>query len=178
EKSLKRARFFKLQAIAADGRMFHGMSPCSELAVNRFGGRRFPAREEKRSAERAICRTEWKRLAFRLFICGSPQTDPIVAVTAGQQVSTFAGMALCERHRTSDRYGFRRSRDMQEDRIQKLEILVTEHERTIEELSNQLTEHWATIDRLEKMLHSLAERFLTLEEAVAPEVPVTKPPHY
>ncbi|GAA4524973.1 SlyX family protein [Chelativorans composti] len=67
---------------------------------------------------------------------------------------------------------------MQEDRIQKLEILVTEHERTIEELSNQLTEHWATIDRLEKMLHSLAERFLTLEEAVAPEVPGTKPPHY
>ena len=41
---------------------------------------------------------------------------------------------------------------MSSERIEKLEILVTEHERTIEELSNQITEHWATIARLEKTL--------------------------
>lgn len=67
---------------------------------------------------------------------------------------------------------------MSSERIEQLEILVTEHERTIEELSNQLTEHWATIARLEKTLSALAERFLTLEEQLAPEIPVTKPPHY
>jgi len=68
--------------------------------------------------------------------------------------------------------------EMSSERIEKLEILVTEHERTIEELSSQITEHWATITRLEKTLAALAERFLTLEEQMAPEIPVTKPPHW
>lgn len=67
---------------------------------------------------------------------------------------------------------------MSDERIEKLEILVTEHERTIEELSGQITEHWATINRLEKTLSALAERFLTLAEQLAPDVPVTKPPHW
>lgn len=67
---------------------------------------------------------------------------------------------------------------MSAERIEKLEILVTEHERTIEELSNQLTEHWTEIGRLEKTLSVLAERFLTLEEQMTPDVPVTKPPHW
>jgi len=70
------------------------------------------------------------------------------------------------------------SREMSDERIEKLEILVTEHERTIEELSSQITEHWATINRLEKTLSALAERFLTLEEQMAPDVPVTKPLHW
>lgn len=72
----------------------------------------------------------------------------------------------------------RRKFEMSDDRLEKLEILVTEHERTIDELSNQVTEHWTEINRLRKTLSALAERFLTLEEQMAPDVPVTKPPHW
>lgn len=72
----------------------------------------------------------------------------------------------------------RREFEMSDDRIEKLEILVTEHERTIEELSTQVTEHWAEINRLRKTLSALGERFLTLEEQLSSDVPVTKPPHW
>lgn len=67
---------------------------------------------------------------------------------------------------------------MNNDRLEKLEILVTEHERTIEELSNQLNEHWAEINQLRKTLTVLAERFLQLEGELSPDVPITKPPHW
>ena len=63
-------------------------------------------------------------------------------------------------------------------RIEQLEMLAAEQEKTIEELSTQLTEQWKTIDALQKKLDRLTERFLTLEEQVAPDVPVTKPPHW
>lgn len=69
-------------------------------------------------------------------------------------------------------------RKMSDERIEKLEILVAEHERTIEELSSQINDHWNEIDRLQKTLNALAQRFLTLEEQLAPDVPVTKPPHW
>ena len=67
---------------------------------------------------------------------------------------------------------------MSDERLERLEILVTEQERTIEELSSQITEHWATITRLEKTMSALAERFLTLEDQLTPDVPVTRPPHW
>ncbi len=34
------------------------------------------------------------------------------------------------------------------------------------------------IDRLQKKLDALVNRFMTLEEQVQPDMPVTKPPHW
>ena len=65
-----------------------------------------------------------------------------------------------------------------ENRMTTLEIRAAEQEKTIEELSGQLAEQWRTIERLRKKLDTLTDRFLVLEEQAAPEVPVTKPPHW
>jgi SlyX protein len=64
------------------------------------------------------------------------------------------------------------------DRLTTLEIRYAEQERTIAELSDQLAEQWKTIGRMERKLDVLTERFLALEERTAPEIPVTKPPHW
>jgi len=64
------------------------------------------------------------------------------------------------------------------DRLTNLEIRTAEQERTIEELSGQIAGQWKTIDALKRRLDALTERFLTLEEQAAPDVPVTKPPHW
>jgi len=72
----------------------------------------------------------------------------------------------------------RRSTDVTADRLTNLEIRAAEQERTIEELSGQIAEQWKTIDALKRRLDALTERFLTLEEQAAPDVPVTKPPHW
>ena len=60
----------------------------------------------------------------------------------------------------------------------RLEILVTEHEKTVEELSGQIAEQWKVIEAMRRKLDALTDRFLVLEEQTAPDVPVTKPPHY
>jgi len=65
-----------------------------------------------------------------------------------------------------------------DERLTTLEMRSAEQERTIAELSEQIAEQWKTIDRLQKKLGALTERFLTLEEQAAPEVPVTRPPHW
>ena len=67
---------------------------------------------------------------------------------------------------------------MSDDRLAKLEMLAAEQERTIEELSGQLVEQWKLIERMQKKLDMLTERFLALEERTAPDIPVTKPPHW
>lgn len=67
---------------------------------------------------------------------------------------------------------------MTEERIVQLEILVAEQERTIAELSNELAEQWKVVNVLERKLNALINRFLELEEQSAPEVPITKPPHW
>lgn len=64
------------------------------------------------------------------------------------------------------------------DRLTTLEIRAAEQEHTIEELSGQLAEQWKTIEALRKKLDALTDRFLVLEEQTAPDVPVTKPPHW
>ncbi|WP_368855762.1 SlyX family protein [Escherichia coli] len=48
----------------------------------------------------------------------------------------------------------------------------------MEELSGQIAEQWKTIERIQKKLDALTSRFLALEEQTAPDVPVTKPPHW
>lgn len=67
---------------------------------------------------------------------------------------------------------------MTEERIVQLEILVAEQERTIAELSNELAEQWKVVNALQRKLNALINRFLELEEQSAPEVPITKPPHW
>ncbi len=67
---------------------------------------------------------------------------------------------------------------MAADRLTTLEIRTAEQERTIEELSGQIAAQWKVIDRMQRKLDTLTERFLSLEEQAAPDVPVTKPPHW
>jgi SlyX protein len=64
------------------------------------------------------------------------------------------------------------------DHITSLEIRAAEQEKTIEELSGQIAEQWKVIDRLQKKLDALVNRFMTLEEQVQSDVPITKPPHW
>jgi SlyX protein len=64
------------------------------------------------------------------------------------------------------------------DRLTTLEMRTAEQEMTIEELSGQIAEQWKTIEGLRRKLDALADRFLVLEEQTAPDVPVTKPPHW
>ena len=67
---------------------------------------------------------------------------------------------------------------MNEERIVQLEILAAEQEKTIAELSGEIAEQWKVINKLQKKLDALINRFLELEELAAPEIPVTKPPHW
>jgi SlyX protein len=68
--------------------------------------------------------------------------------------------------------------DSADERLIALEIRVAEQEHTIEELSGQIAEQWKVMDRMQRKLDALTERFLALEEQAAPDVPVTKPPHW
>lgn len=66
----------------------------------------------------------------------------------------------------------------EEARLTQLEILAAEQERTIAELSDQIAAQWKVIEAMQRKLDALAERFVALEEQAAPDVPVTKPPHW
>lgn len=65
-----------------------------------------------------------------------------------------------------------------DQRLIELEICTAEQEKTIEDLSKEIAAQWKTIDALSKKVNALTDRFLALEEQTAPDVPVTKPPHY
>lgn len=64
------------------------------------------------------------------------------------------------------------------DRLTTLEIRAAEQDRTIEELSGEIAEQWKVVQALQKKLDALADRFLALEEQAAPDIPVTRPPHW
>lgn len=64
------------------------------------------------------------------------------------------------------------------DRLVELEIRFAEQEKTIEDLSGEIAEQWKLITALNKKLNALTGRFLELEEQSAPEISVTKPPHW
>lgn len=66
----------------------------------------------------------------------------------------------------------------EQDRLTRLEILAAEQERTIAELSDQISAQWRTIDAMQRKLDVLTQRFLAVEEQVAPEIPVARPPHW
>ena len=67
---------------------------------------------------------------------------------------------------------------MSEDRITELEIRVAELERANEDLSHQLAEQWKVVEAQRARMDELVRRFLTVEAAVQPEIPVDKPPHW
>jgi len=64
------------------------------------------------------------------------------------------------------------------ERLVALEMRNAEQERVIEELSAQLAQQWKEIERLRASFDVLAERFRAVEENAAPDVPVTRPPHW
>jgi len=65
-----------------------------------------------------------------------------------------------------------------DERLVDLEVLAAEQERTIAELSEQIAQQWKTIGELRRKLDALTDRFLALEEQTAPDIPVTRPPHW
>lgn len=64
------------------------------------------------------------------------------------------------------------------ERVTTLEIRVAEQEKTIDELSGQIAEQWKVVERIQHKLDTLTERFLLLEEQSAPDIPITRPPHW
>ncbi|HEV7254379.1 MAG TPA: SlyX family protein [Mesorhizobium sp.] len=54
---------------------------------------------------------------------------------------------------------------------------MAEQERAVEELSGEVARQWKVIEKLERQAERMAERFLSLEEALRP-APATKPPHW
>ena len=65
-----------------------------------------------------------------------------------------------------------------QERIIDLERIAAEQDHVIQELSGEIAEQWKVIEGLRKKLDLLTNRFLELEEQTAPEIPVTKPPHW
>jgi SlyX protein len=65
-----------------------------------------------------------------------------------------------------------------DERLTTLEILTAEQERTIAELSAEIAGAWKVIDDLTRRMDSVALRLSGVEEATAPDTPITKPPHW
>lgn len=64
------------------------------------------------------------------------------------------------------------------DRLTQLEMLAAEQDRTMEELSGQVAAQWKEIEMLRKRLEVLTKRLVELEANAAPDIPVTRPPHW
>jgi len=65
-----------------------------------------------------------------------------------------------------------------DSRLTTLEILTAEQERTIAELSAEIAGAWKIIDDLTRRMDAMALRLTGIEEATAPDTPITKPPHW
>lgn len=63
------------------------------------------------------------------------------------------------------------------DRLTRLEMRAAEQDRVIEELSAEIAGQWKVIERLRRQVELLAERFLSLEEALPP-AQASRPPHW
>ena len=62
-------------------------------------------------------------------------------------------------------------------RLEKLEILAAEQERTIEDLNDTITGQWREIDALKRRIARLDEELREVEAGL-PAPPNQKPPHY
>ncbi len=65
-----------------------------------------------------------------------------------------------------------------DDRLARLEMIVAEQDRTIEDLSAQIAEQWTVVEAMRRKLDLLTVRFLAVEEQSGSDVPVTRPPHW
>ena len=65
-----------------------------------------------------------------------------------------------------------------EDRLLALEELTAHQAKTIEELSGEIARQGERMQLLEKTLKAMAKRLVELEEESAPDIPVTRPPHW
>jgi len=65
-----------------------------------------------------------------------------------------------------------------DERLTTLEILTAEQERTIAELSAEIASAWKVIDDLTRRMDAMSLRLSGVEEATAPDTPITKPPHW
>ncbi len=63
-------------------------------------------------------------------------------------------------------------------RIEALEAALAHNQRLVEELNEVVTKQAAAIDAMRRKLDALTGRFLAVEEAVQPDIPVDKPPHW
>lgn len=65
-----------------------------------------------------------------------------------------------------------------EDRIERLESIVSLQERTIEQLDDVVTDQQRQIDELERKLMLLGQRLRDMQTDDDPEGPEPPPPHY
>lgn len=65
-----------------------------------------------------------------------------------------------------------------ESRLMKLEILAAEQDHTIAEMSAEIVKAWKIIDDMTRRMEALQLRLTGVEEATAPDTPITKPPHW
>ena len=64
------------------------------------------------------------------------------------------------------------------NRIDRLEIRLTEQEATIEDLNRTVTEQWRVIDRLVRQIDGLREQVEEAAARAAPRGVEPPPPHY
>ncbi|MGU3668563.1 SlyX family protein [Methylobacterium sp. A49B] len=64
------------------------------------------------------------------------------------------------------------------NRIDRLEMRLTEQEATIEDLNRTVTEQWQLIDRLVRQVEGLREQVEEAAARAAPRGPEPPPPHY
>lgn len=67
---------------------------------------------------------------------------------------------------------------MNDKRLQALEELAAHQAKTIDDLSAELAVHGALLRRVQKKIDAMAERFLALEDTVAPDADDRLPPHW
>lgn len=64
------------------------------------------------------------------------------------------------------------------DRMDRLEMRLTEQEATIEDLNRAVTEQWRVIDRLSRQVEGLREQVEEAATRAAPRGAEPPPPHY
>jgi|JI10StandDraft_1071094.scaffolds.fasta_scaffold4267078_2 SlyX protein len=62
-------------------------------------------------------------------------------------------------------------------RLEKLEMLAAEQDRTIEDLNQTITSQWREIEALRRQIAKLDDELREVEAGM-PALPIQKPPHY
>lgn len=68
--------------------------------------------------------------------------------------------------------------EVDDERVEELEILAAHQARTLEELNEVIVRQGSEIERLGRILEALVKRFQAVEERVQQDTPVDKPPHW